>query len=144
MIKFLIGIFFVVAIGIFMLFAHQIDRVIEFSILIFFILILSFTIIFFVLPYLRTPSSEEIQIKKVIKITFYNHQNNFAEIITVNKFEDYYIDDRGDYYYFVRSYTSSNGAIAQLITNKSVKLFEINNEFALKFLSKPEIEHLEV
>lgn len=144
MIKFLIGIFFVVAIGIFMLFAHQIDRVIEFSILIFFILILSFSIIFFVLPYLRTPSSEEIQIKKVIKITFYNHQNNFAEIITVNKFEDYYIDDRGDYYYFVRSYTSSNGGIAQLITNKSVKLFEINNEFALKFLSRPEIEHLEV
>lgn len=144
MIKFLIGIFFVVAIGIFMLFAHQIDRVIEFSILIFFILILSFSIIFFVLPYLRTPSSEEIQIKKVIKITFYNHQNNFAEIITVNKFEDYYIDDRGDYYYFVRSYTSSNGAIAQLSTNKSVKLFEINNEFALKFLSRPEIEHLEV
>lgn len=143
MIKFLIVIFFVVAIGIFMLFAHQIDRVIEFTILIFFFLILSFSIIFFVLPYLRAPV-EEIQIKKVIRITFYNNQNHFAEIITVNKFEDYYIDDRGDYYYFVRSYTSANGAIAQLITNKSVKLFEINNEFALKFLTRPEIEHLEV
>lgn len=144
MIKISIIIISIAALIIFWMFAKEIDRIVEFSCLILLFTVVVLSLSFFLGQSLFKPMIEENQVKKVIKITFIEKELHFAEIITVSKFDDYYIDERGDYYYFVRSYTNSNGAVAQLIKNKSVKLFEMNNQYALQFLSKPQIDHLEV
>ena len=81
---------------------------------------------------------------KMIRVTTAGLET-YAEIVTITRDRDgfTFIDESGNYYYKVSGFINDFGAVAQLSTNRFVKIYEMNNVHALSVLDQTDFGKLE-